>query len=63
MKQADPHRGQGPAAVVSRTLTTERFRQVMGQFPTGVVAVTAAGDAGPLGLVIGSFNSLSLEPP
>lgn len=40
-----------------------RFRQVMGHFPTGVTIITGmAGDA-PAGFTIGSFTSVSLEPP
>ena len=39
------------------------FRQVLGQFPTGVTVVTAAGSDGPAGLAIGSFGSVSLDPP
>jgi len=40
-----------------------RFRQVLGHFPTGVTVVTAATDGGPAGLAVGSFFSVSLEPP
>jgi flavin reductase (DIM6/NTAB) family NADH-FMN oxidoreductase RutF len=36
------------------------YRQVMGHFPTGVVIVAAPG---PVGTAIGSFISLSLDPP
>jgi len=39
------------------------FRQVLGQFPTGVTVVTAAGADGPAWLAIGSFGSVSLDPP
>jgi 3-hydroxy-9,10-secoandrosta-1,3,5(10)-triene-9,17-dione monooxygenase reductase component len=39
------------------------FRQVLGHFPTGVTIVTAAPDHKPVGLAVGSFTSLSLEPP
>ncbi|MFC5750974.1 flavin reductase [Actinomadura rugatobispora] len=40
------------------------FRQVLGQYPTGVCAVTARGaDGGPVGMVVGSFASASLDPP
>lgn len=41
-----------------------RFRQVLGHFPTGV-CVVAAFDEGekPIGMAIGSFFSISLEPP
>src|SRR3954464_3600556 len=36
------------------------YRQVMGHFPTGVVVVASPG---PVGTAIGSFQSLSLDPP
>ena len=41
------------------------FRQVLGQYPTGVCVVTAQpeGEARPVGLAVGSFTSVSLEPP
>ena len=39
------------------------FRTVLGHYPTGVVIVTADSDDGPAGLSIGSFTSLSLDPP
>jgi flavin reductase (DIM6/NTAB) family NADH-FMN oxidoreductase RutF len=40
-----------------------KFRQVLGHFPTGVTVVTAMHDGGPVGLAVGSFASLSLDPP
>ncbi|MDZ7732111.1 MAG: flavin reductase family protein [Acidimicrobiia bacterium] len=40
-----------------------RFRQVLGHFPTGVTVVTAMDDGEPAGLAVGSFASLSLDPP
>ena len=40
------------------------FRQVLGSYPTGVCAITAtAADGVPVGMVIGSFTSVSLDPP
>ncbi len=36
---------------------------MLGHFPTGVSVVAALGDDGPAGLAIGSFASVSLEPP
>lgn len=40
------------------------FRRVLGDFPTGVVVVTALDAAGdPIGMTIGSFASVSLDPP
>jgi len=41
-----------------------RFRAVLGHFPTGVVVITALGqDGAPAGMAIGSFTSVSLDPP
>jgi 3-hydroxy-9,10-secoandrosta-1,3,5(10)-triene-9,17-dione monooxygenase reductase component len=42
---------------------TAKFRQVLGHFPTGVTVITAAADDGPVGLAVGSFCSVSLDPP
>lgn len=40
------------------------FRAVMGQVPTAVTVVTGLDPSGaPMGLTIGSFVSVSLEPP
>lgn len=45
-------------------LDSASFRQVLGHFPTGVTVVTAGpADGGPAGLAVGSFTSVSLEPP
>lgn len=44
-------------------IDSARFRQVLGHFPTGVTVVTAATPDGPAGLAVGSFFSVSLEPP
>lgn len=40
------------------------FRQVMGRYPTGVVLVSATEDDGtPVGMIVGTFASVSLDPP
>jgi flavin reductase (DIM6/NTAB) family NADH-FMN oxidoreductase RutF len=40
------------------------FRQVLGYYPTGVSAITAMGaDGQPIGMVVGTFSSVSLDPP
>lgn len=40
------------------------FRRVLGQYPTGVCVVTATHDDGSRhGFVVGSFTSVSLDPP
>jgi len=40
-----------------------RFRQVLGHFPTGVCVVAGHHEGQPVGLAVGSFFSISLEPP
>jgi len=41
-----------------------RFREVLGNFPTSVVAITAGGPGErPEGMIVGSFTSVSLDPP
>lgn len=39
------------------------YRRTLGSYPTGVVIVTADATDGPVGLAIGSFTSVSLDPP
>ena len=45
-------------------ISPEHYRKVMGRLPTGVVAITGVDDDGNnLGFVVGTFGSLSLDPP
>lgn len=39
------------------------FRQVLGHFPTGVTIITGMAGHTPAGFTIGSFTSVSLDPP
>jgi flavin reductase (DIM6/NTAB) family NADH-FMN oxidoreductase RutF len=39
------------------------YRKTLGSYPTGVVIITGDGEEGPVGLAIGSFSSVSLDPP
>ena len=41
----------------------KQFRTVLGHFPTGVTIVTGMDGEQPAGFTIGSFTSVSLEPP
>ncbi|MFI9503722.1 flavin reductase family protein [Nocardia sp. NPDC052566] len=41
----------------------DRFRRVLGHLPTGVVVVSALYEDEPVGLTVGSFCSVSLDPP
>jgi flavin reductase (DIM6/NTAB) family NADH-FMN oxidoreductase RutF len=47
----------------SDAIDAATYRQVLGHFPTGVTVVTSVADGVPLGMAIGSFASLSLDPP
>ena len=40
-----------------------KYRQVLGHFPTGVTVITSMSEGKPVGMAIGSFASLSLDPP
>ena len=40
------------------------FRRVLGHYPSGVAAITSNGPEGrPIGMVVSSFTSVSLDPP
>jgi len=62
-------RPRGPEGGPTRNGSTRAsdpdwFRQVLGQYPTGVSVVTGiAADGKPAGLAVGSFTSVSLDPP
>jgi 3-hydroxy-9,10-secoandrosta-1,3,5(10)-triene-9,17-dione monooxygenase reductase component len=59
--------GADTSTATPSRFTSKEFRTVLGHFPTGVTVVTAIdpsdGDPIPVGLTIGSFTSVSLEPP
>lgn len=42
---------------------TRALRDALGRYATGVALVTAAPEAEPIGLVVNSLTSVSLEPP
>lgn len=44
-------------------IDSAEFRKVLGHFPTGVTVVAAMVDGTPKGLSVGSFFSVSLDPP
>jgi 3-hydroxy-9,10-secoandrosta-1,3,5(10)-triene-9,17-dione monooxygenase reductase component len=59
-----PQPGRGRSSVREITIDPALFRQVLGSYPTGVCAITATVPGGtPVGMVIGSFTSVSLDPP
>src|SRR5437899_2736502 len=45
------------------TIEIDFFKQVMGQFTTGVTVVTTRSKDGLAGLTVNSFTSVSLDPP
>jgi flavin reductase (DIM6/NTAB) family NADH-FMN oxidoreductase RutF len=50
--------------VTLSSIDSALFRQVLGSYPTGVSVVTALGEDGnPVGMVVGTFTSVSLDPP
>ncbi len=58
--QTDQQVRRPPAPSIDSAL----FRQVLGHFPTGVVVATALpSDGAPVGMAVGSFTSVSLDPP
>jgi 3-hydroxy-9,10-secoandrosta-1,3,5(10)-triene-9,17-dione monooxygenase reductase component len=42
---------------------SDLYRKVCGRYPTGVTVVTGLNDGEPAGMVIGTFVSVSLDPP
>jgi flavin reductase (DIM6/NTAB) family NADH-FMN oxidoreductase RutF/DNA-binding IclR family transcriptional regulator len=53
-----------PTDRTSEAIDPRRYRDVLGHYPTGVVVITAIdGGGAPLGMAVGSFTSVSLDPP
>ena len=44
-------------------MDAQSYRDFFGNLPTGVTAIVAASETGPVGLVVGTFSSVSLDPP
>ncbi|MFC8452097.1 flavin reductase family protein [Kitasatospora sp. NPDC057223] len=47
----------------THAVTAADYRKVLGRVPTAVSVVTAQTPDGPVGVTVGSFTSVSLEPP
>ena len=56
-------RPERPAPRTSSARTPTEFRNVLGQFATGVTIITAIDDGEPVGVAANSFTSVSLDPP
>src|ERR671912_566930 len=57
------HYGRNLMESEAPAIAADMFRNVLSHYPTGVSIVTAdVADTGPVGLVVGTFTSLSLEP-
>ena len=53
---AEPVRSEAP--------DPQQYREVMGHYPTGVAVVTGTSPEGdPIGMVVGTFTAVSLDPP
>lgn len=51
-------------SIIPNTFDPQVFREVMGHYPTGVAVVTGRTEEGEiLALVVGTFSSVSLDPP
>jgi len=48
---------------MTTTFDSSDFRRILGHYPTGVCAVTAIADGAPAAMIVGSFTSVSLDPP
>lgn len=45
-------------------IDSAHFRRVMGRYPTGISMVAAQGaDGSPIGMIVGTFGSVSMDPP
>lgn len=67
MEPGKPIEGNGAPGEISDDAfpnDSRVFRDVLASYPTGVCVITARNDAGDkFGLVVGSFTSISLDPP
>jgi flavin reductase (DIM6/NTAB) family NADH-FMN oxidoreductase RutF/DNA-binding IclR family transcriptional regulator len=49
---------------IAQIIDPKWYRQVLGQYPTGVCVITSISSTGePLAMIVGSFTSVSLNPP
>ena len=48
--------------IIDQSTAVHALRGTLSKFATGVCVVTAAGEAGPVGITINSFASVSMDP-
>ncbi|MDJ0358290.1 flavin reductase family protein [Paenarthrobacter sp. PH39-S1] len=49
---------------MSKDIDSALFRETLGHYPTGVAVVTAVAEDGkPVGMIVGTFSSVSMNPP
>ncbi|MGW4374052.1 flavin reductase family protein [Streptomyces albidoflavus] len=58
-----PATASASAAPAAVAVAPQSFRTVLGQVPTSVCVVSATTPQGPVGVTVGSFTSVSLDPP
>lgn len=51
------------SATNSNSIDPRTFRDVLGCYPTGVAVITSMNEGRPISLVVGTFTSISLDPP
>lgn len=52
-----------PYEPINAGFDSAEFRRVLGHLPTGVTVIASLHDGEPVGLAVGTFFSVSLEPP
>ncbi|MFJ8748771.1 flavin reductase family protein [Streptomyces sp. NPDC102441] len=64
MSRPAESRTAGSRPTEPRPIDATLFRETLGHYPTGVAVVTTTADDGtPDGMVVGTFSSVSLDPP
>lgn len=53
-----------PSRTAAAPIDPQHLRHVLGSYPTGVAVITGRGaDGRPVGMVVGTFSSVSMDPP
>ncbi|MER2135022.1 MAG: flavin reductase [Arthrobacter sp.] len=52
-----------PKTTTAAAIEASRFREVLGHYPTGVALITGMVNGEPIGMVVGTFTSVSIDPP